>query len=134
MKFFVPSTIFISIVFCSLTPFSRAVDGDESSSTARKPLDYLKLCSMQSAPQRTDMVDTHGVSFYSYPEDIPDNFSGCRYMWLEDGTKLYSLYYLRGEIVWTRGNEPGEDESICYYVQDKLDMKKSKNPGGCRLK
>jgi hypothetical protein len=83
---------------------------------------------------KVNIVDAHGVNFYSYPEDIPKNFSGCRYMWLEDGTKLYSLYYLNGKIVWTRGNEPGEDESICYYVQDKIDMKRSKNPGGCRLK
>lgn len=53
-------------------------------------------------------------------------------MWLEDGTKLYSMYYQDGEIVWMRGNGPKEPESICYYANKKLDKKKSKNPDGCR--
>lgn len=104
----------------------------QSISSSKSTLNYLTLCSMKSPPNNAELIENHGLSFYSHPMDVSENFSGCRYMWLEDGEKLYSMYYQDGKIVWMRGNKPGRPESICYYTENKLDRKKSKNPDGCR--
>ena len=36
-------------------------------------------------------------------------------MWLPDGEKLYSAYYVEGTLVWSLGHEPGGEEQEIIY-------------------
>lgn len=93
---------------------------------------FEEQCSLQSIPEDAKITRTHGVDFVSYPAEQRVDYTGCSYVWLEDGTKLFSSYYTNGSLVWLRGKEPkAKGESICFYESGKLNERKSQNSSRC---
>jgi hypothetical protein len=93
---------------------------------------FEEQCSLQYAPEDAKVTRTHGVDFFSYPVEQPMDYTGCSYIWLEDGTKLFSSYYTNGSLVWLRGKEPkAKEESICFYESGDLIERKSQNSSHC---
>jgi hypothetical protein len=94
-------------------------------------VEYEHLCAATPPPKDAEITHSHGMSFYAFPRDIGKLYTGCRYMWLEDKTLLYRIYFIEGKLRWSRGNSPEEDESICFYENGKLLRNQSINPEGC---
>lgn len=93
---------------------------------------FEEQCDLQSVPEHAEVTRTHGVDFFSYPAEQPGDYTGCSYVWLEDGTKLFSSYYTNGKLVWLRGKEPkAREESICFYDAGNLIESKSQNSNQC---
>lgn len=78
-------------------------------------IDYREKCNLEKVPVVTPLKSTHPLDFYSFPEEIPKKYTGCVYMWLPDGEKLYSAYYVEGTLVWSLGHEPGGEEQEIIY-------------------
>lgn len=100
--------------------------------TANAHADYEQQCNLQSAPADAEVIASHGTNFISYPANLPEDHSGCSYMWLEDGRKLFSAYHTEGRLIWMKGKEPKADkETVCFYEAGQLVEEKSKNSAHC---
>lgn len=77
-------------------------------------------------------IQTHGVGFYVFPEAIPDNFTGCQTVWLENGHKLVTKHYKLGKLSWAKGQEPKDVEPFfCMYDDGNLNEGTSFNLERC---
>lgn len=93
---------------------------------------FEEQCTLQSVPKDANVTRPHGVDFFIYPAEQPADYTGCSYIWLEDGTRLFSSYYTKGSLIWLRGKEPkAKVESICFYESGKLIERKSQNSSRC---
>jgi hypothetical protein len=78
-------------------------------------INYRTICNLEKVPSGTALQRTHPLDFYRFPEKIPEKYTGCVHMWLPDGEKMYSAYYVGGTLVWSRGHEPGGEEQEIFY-------------------
>ena len=63
-------------------------------------------------------IQTHGVDFYVYPGTIPNNFTGCQIVWLENGHKLVTKHYKLGKLSWEKGQEAKDVKPFfCLYTE-----------------
>lgn len=78
------------------------------------------------------LVETHGVHFHVYPQSVPENFTGCQVVWLENGHRLVTTHYKLGRVTWIKGQEPKEVKPFfCVYEVAKLVENESFNLERC---
>ena len=77
-------------------------------------------------------IQTHGVAFYIFPETIPNNYTGCQIVWLENGHKLVTKHYELGILTWAKGQEPKDVKPFfCLYGNGPLIEEASFNINRC---
>lgn len=77
-------------------------------------------------------AEIHGMTFVSYPKDIPSNFTGCQEVWLGNTKKLATRHFSMGTLTWVKGKEPKDARGFfCFYQNGILDKHKSVNLKRC---
>jgi hypothetical protein len=89
----------------------------------------LVVSEMEGKP---GILQTHGVDFHFYPASVPDNFTGCQVVWLENGHRLMTTHYSLGKVTWIKGQEPKEVRPyFCRYKDETLVESESFNIKRC---
>lgn len=86
----------------------------------------VNSCKLTTIPKKSKKSDLHGISIFVYPGEIPEKFTGCQTVWLEDGFMLIRYYYKKGMIEWVKSMEPkGGNATYCLYKDGILVKNKS---------
>ena len=89
----------------------------------------LVLSEVEGKPR---VIHTHGVDFHFFPGFVPENFTGCQVVWLENGHRLITTHYKLGKVTWIKGQEPKEVRPyFCMYRDEKLVESESFNSRRC---
>lgn len=119
------SLLSIFVVNASHAQEDRIVDGRLDPNCGST----LMLSEIEGQSKKTQ---THGMAFHIYPETIPNNFTGCQNVWLENGHKLVTKHYKLGNVTWAKGQEPKDVEPFfCLYGDGNLNEGASFNLERC---
>lgn len=127
------TAIVIYLIFSFSTAYSGTIKKDVRFAGLDKNCrSTLMLGDLAKKPK---LHRTHGANFYTFPDKISNTYTGCQNVWLENGHKLVTKYYLYGEIAWVRGQQPKDVRPyFCVYKQKRLISKESFNVRRCPLK
>ena len=93
-------------------------------------------CALRVVPAAAKITLSHGVDFASYPDPLPEHYSGCQNMWIGDGHDRRSMQllstakFLDGRVEWLSGHEK-DVEFRCVYREGVLVTQESLNPENC---
>ena len=88
-------------------------------------------CSLSRPLEGSKITYTHGVNLSEYPPVLPTGFTGCKSVWLEDGSLLMRGRFESGTIVAATLQEPGERRIECLYANgERLATANNKCPEG----
>ena len=85
-------------------------------------------CKFERPPKQAKRIATHGVDFLVYPASVPRAYTGCQITWLEDGQKLSTAYFNRGEAQWLDIKEPGDKAAYRCYYRGGMVVKEADHP------
>ena len=94
-----------SILLASLVAFTSVAHGQSGSPS----------CKLEQPPKQAKRIATHGVDLLVYPPTVPPAYTGCQITWLEDGQKLSTAYFNKGEAQWLEVQEPDRAAYRCHY-------------------
>jgi len=75
----------------------------------------LDACRLNVPPPDSEVRDTHAGKILSYPANVGGNYSGCKKVWLEDGSPLIFLEIKNGSILKVDAFEDGAIGFTCRF-------------------
>ena len=100
---------------CILSTGAGFAHADDLSGRLDPNCDSASVVSEMEGEPR--VIRTHGADFHVYPASVPENFTGCQVVWLENGHRLITTHFTQGKVTWIKGQEPKEVRPFFLFVQ-----------------
>lgn len=109
-----PRTLLLVVIISLLTVPLKPAEAQNNF------LDEESICTLHQPPNSAKVSVLQAFTLKEFPASIPDKYTGCKRVWLEDNSVLSTARFRDGRLVSVEVSEPKGKHFFCYYSEGTL--------------